>query len=437
VTAAIHCIPVVCHVAGSVAGSVAKGVATRAASSVMTVFSHSVLIGASWVVAHVVALLNSTTKVDLRAPWFEDREESMLGIAALLVCPLLGAATIGAIIRQDGRRLLRVFGVGLPVAVVGAVAAVALAQYALAVVDEMCRLITPAEAYKPLLSLGVPLVRPGVPSFVELLVASFLVLGALALWMEMVVRAAVLYIAVFFLPLGLAAYIWPSTAHVTKRFVEFLIAVIGSKFVIVATLTLGVATIGHGAGIDAAVAGTAIVLLAAFAPFTVLRLVPLVEAAAISHLEGAARGPGRAAISAASTAQLMGPGAAGILGGLGRREEGGLTSGGVGTTGIAERVGDWPGGGGAGGSGGGAGGSGGGGGGSGGGGGGSGGGGAPSVAGVASAGAAVAVGVPTRAPAAAGSSGDAPGPSSPQVHAPPTVVPGSPTSDPEGWSGDT
>src|SRR6202021_473452 len=103
---------------------------------------------------------------------------------------------------------------------------------------------------------------------------AFLGLAAVALWMEMVLRAAVVYIAVFFLPLGLAAFVWPATAHITKRFVEILVAAIGSKFVIVATLTLGEGFIGHhgtgGVGIDDTVTGAVVLLLAAFAPFAVL-----------------------------------------------------------------------------------------------------------------------------------------------------------------------
>ncbi len=79
-----------------------------------------------------------------------------------------------------------------------------------------------------------------------------------------------------------------------------LVALILSKFVIVAALTLGLAAMASGTSADDAVAGGAILLIAGFAPFTLLRLAPIVESAAIAHLEGMSRRPFRAASRAGS-----------------------------------------------------------------------------------------------------------------------------------------
>jgi hypothetical protein len=49
------------------------------------------------------------------------------------------------------------------------------------------------------------------------------------------------------------------------------------------------------------VVGAAILLIAGFAPFTLLRLTPVIEAGAIAHLEGLSRRPWRAAGRAATT----------------------------------------------------------------------------------------------------------------------------------------
>ena len=114
-------------------------------------------------------------------------------------------------------------------------------------------------------------------------------------------RAAAIYVAVFFMPLALACYVWPATAAIARRTVELLAALILSKFVIVATLTLGVAALHGGPSADNAVVGSAILLIAGFAPFCLLRLAPIVEAGAIVHLEGLARRPLRAVGRAATT----------------------------------------------------------------------------------------------------------------------------------------
>jgi hypothetical protein len=115
------------------------------------------------------------------------------------------------------------------------------------------------------------------------------------------VRSAGVYVATFFMPLALIGYIWPATAGVARRAIEVLVSLILSKFVILASVSLGLAAL-TGGGIDATVSGAAVLLIAAFAPFALLRLAPVVEASAIAHLEGMARRPARAAARTATAA---------------------------------------------------------------------------------------------------------------------------------------
>ena len=145
------------------------------------------------------------------------------------------------------------------------------------------------------------MVMPGAPQLVAAVISVLLIVGSVLLWLELVVRAAAIYVAVFFMPLALACYVWPATLAIARRTVELLAALILSKFVIVATLTLGVAALHGGPSADNAVIGAAILLIAGFAPFCLLRLAPIVEAGAIAHLEGLARRPLRAAGRAATT----------------------------------------------------------------------------------------------------------------------------------------
>ena len=149
--------------------------------------------------------------------------------------------------------------------------------------------------------MATGMVVPGVPSLVADLISLLLIVAAVLLWLELVVRATAIYVAVFFIPLALACYVWPATMSIAKRTVEKLAALILSKFVIVATLTLGAAALHGGPSPDNAVIGAAILLIAGFAPFSLLRLAPIVEAGAIAHLEGMSRRPMRFAGRAATT----------------------------------------------------------------------------------------------------------------------------------------
>jgi hypothetical protein len=93
----------------------------------------------------------------------------------------------------------------------------------------------------------------------------------------------------------MATLVWPSVAHWCRRLVETLTALILSKFVIVATLSLAAGAVGSGtagtgdagSGFASVLAGGALLVLATFVPFSILRLIPMVEAGAVGHLEGA------------------------------------------------------------------------------------------------------------------------------------------------------
>jgi hypothetical protein len=295
------CVPVLtCGGASSVTGTLAHD----AARAVLDAVTAGLVSAAAWLVGHVIALVVGSGQVHLGEPWFVARSTVMLQLVEFVVVPLLFAATIGPVLRQDLRRLGRVWGIGLPVALVAGVLGAQFTQLALAATDALCAAIlgrSDAALGGSLRGLATAMITPGAPQLVAAVLSILLIVGSVLLWLELVVRAAAIYVAVFFMPLALACYVWPATMAIAKRTVELLVALILSKFVIVATLTLGVAALHGGPSADNAVVGSAILLLAGFAPFSLLRLAPIVEAGAIAHLEGLSRRPFRASGRAATT----------------------------------------------------------------------------------------------------------------------------------------
>jgi hypothetical protein len=99
--------------------------------------------------------------------------------------------------------------------------------------------------------------------------------------------------AVFFLPMILAGLVWPSAMRWTKRLIEILIALIVSKFVIVAVISLATAALADpgGGGFGTVMGAAALMLMAAFSPFALLKLVPMIEGTGIDHLQGKGRKP--------------------------------------------------------------------------------------------------------------------------------------------------
>jgi hypothetical protein len=123
-----------------------------------------------------------------------------------------------------------------------------------------------------------------VPLFAVFLGALVAAAGAFCVWLELLVRSGAIYVALLFLPFTFVAMIWPATARWCRRLIEIVVAVILSKFVIVAIMALAAAGLGQSRGGEAfqgVLAGAALMVLAAFSPFVLLRLIPFAESAAV------------------------------------------------------------------------------------------------------------------------------------------------------------
>jgi hypothetical protein len=312
----LPCPPVVgCNPIGQLAGDGARAVAASAARTTFDAFTAWVGDGASALLGRVGGLISRATEVELGSRAFSAQFALMEKVGALVVLPMLMVALIGAVIHRDSGRLVRAIGLHLPAAVLGSFVAVELTTLGLRLTDELCGMVGSTagsdastifghvgRAIAVLSGLG----KPDVGGFLGLALALLVAVGALVIWVELLLRASAIYVAVFFLPVALAGLVWPVTARWSRRLVELLAALILSKFVIVAVLSLGLAMVAKGDGIDVALSGGALLLLAAFAPFVVLRMAPVVEAAAIAHLEGVERRPlARAAASGKQAASLL------------------------------------------------------------------------------------------------------------------------------------
>lgn len=273
----------------------------QAASAVISSLTEAVAQAASWMLIKVSDLVESSTSIDLSARWLDPLASQSGRLALEILPPILMAATIGAVVRQDLSRLWRVWGVGLPVALLVGAMAPQLTAMLLAVTDQMTSAMAAGSATRldhstAKLILGA--LGSGDPPLVELAVGALVMAGALLVWSELVLRAAAVYLAVLLMPLSLACYVWPATAAWARRGVETVVALALSKLVIVSALSLGLAALG-GTGSNVVVAG-AVLLVAGFAPFAAFRLAPFVEASLIGHLEGLSRRAWRAAGSAGS-----------------------------------------------------------------------------------------------------------------------------------------
>lgn len=276
----------------------------------------------------VLGFLGDSSRPDVTAAWFQGPGSPFATVRSVAVVGLVGFALAGiatGAVSGDVAGMVRRIAVGIPASVVGMVAATAVTAKVIALVDALSAAILDpagADATRFLQQVTVPAAL-ATGGFAATTVGVIGVIAALAVWVELLVRAALIYLLVALTPLAFAAVLWPPVRGIARRLVELLAAVILSKLVIAVAIAVGVAALTgplEATGPEGSAAATtgglvvavAVLCLAAFAPFVVLRLVPVAEGAALAA--GISRGPARTATAAvsyasttASVARLAGP----------------------------------------------------------------------------------------------------------------------------------
>ena len=226
-----------CTVANGVANGVASGVSGAVGSavgsvvgfgvgSVLDAVSSWVTGGAVWLLGQIGGVLSATTAIDLGAPWFQAHYATMAALAGVVVVPLLLLGVLQSLYRQSAAMLLRSVLVNVPLAVLLTAVAGTLVQIGLAVTDSMCAAVSQGAGLDAghflgtvtaALAPGEAAQPGGAPTFVLFLGGIAVVVGAVMVWLELLLRSAAVYVAVLFLPLALAGLAWPAISHWSHR----------------------------------------------------------------------------------------------------------------------------------------------------------------------------------------------------------------------------
>jgi hypothetical protein len=283
----------------------------------------SVLGAVGDIVGGVVGFLGAAPRPSLDAVWFSGPGSPFALVRGIALSLLLGfvflAVIQGLVTGEPGAGAGRVAR-DLFLAVVGMAATVTVTVKLLDLTDALSRAVLGGvdnQALQFLSGFGSR-VTSMTGGFGLVLVGLVVAVAALLVWIELMVRAALVYLLVALTPLAFAAMTWPAARGVLRRTVELLLAVIVSKFVICVAIAVGTAALGQtgtpptlGAGeaiggamtaaasLGALISGGAILALAAFSPFVVLKLMPFAEAAVMA--QGISRSPVRGAQAGMST----------------------------------------------------------------------------------------------------------------------------------------
>ncbi|MPZ28461.1 MAG: hypothetical protein GEV12_19140 [Micromonosporaceae bacterium] len=249
------------------------------------------------------AKLEASTAVSFTSGWWVEPEsqavaQAVMALAAVLMAGCLLLALLQGILAGNPAMMLRAVLLEAPISILGIVVLTAVTAALLALTDAASAMVLPHGGATATRLVGAA-VSPGTPSVLRGVLLVLLALGTFLVWVELVVREALIYLLVAFAPLLLAARVWPAARGVWHKGVEIGAALVFSKFVIALALGVGGAALGGGDGeseLQGLLAGSTLMLTAALTPFALLRLLPGVEAA--MGAQGIGRSPGRAAMSA-------------------------------------------------------------------------------------------------------------------------------------------
>ena len=275
------------HLGGAVEALTGGGTAAKALTAGVVVASLVAWVtgGAKVVLNETASVISTTTRPQLQSTWFSSTYWRMAAISALLTLPFLFAAAVQAVMRSDMAMLARSALGYLPLGLLAVAIAAPLTTLLLASSDELSAIVAGASDNAGATFLShVGFVSAGLThlsgsTFVLLFAALLTVAATITLWIELLIRSAAVYVVVLMLPLFFAALVWPARRIWAIRAVELLVALIISKFAIVAVLSLGAAALGHTTipSVTQMLEGATLVMLAAFSPWALLRLLPLHE----------------------------------------------------------------------------------------------------------------------------------------------------------------
>jgi hypothetical protein len=274
-------------VSASPIGGLVSGAAGSAAGLVLQGISSWVLNGTKGALEEVASAIGAATAPNLNSTWFSSTYWRVAALAAMLTIPFLCAAAVQAVARADLSLLARVTFGYLPLSILGVSLAAPLTMLLLAATDQMSAAVSASAATGGARFLdhaaevaGALGTAAGGSPFFAVVVGLLALMAAMALAIELLVRAAAVYVVVLMLPLAFAALVWPARRVWAVRLVELLASLILSKFVIVAVLSLASAAFTTGTpGIGELLVAMSLILLSTFAPWALMRILPFTELA--------------------------------------------------------------------------------------------------------------------------------------------------------------
>jgi type IV secretion system protein TrbL len=264
----------VCNTAGEAAGAVVTAPFDWLAQSMAG--------AAKYMFMSIWQVIDSTTYVDVTGGEYTKVYNILFGIAVIVMLGFFMLQVIGGMIRREPAALSRA-ALGLAKSILGSFVALTLLATALEVTDQICIGVVNAAGTNmdemgdkvALLAGGLGTLNvaaPGAAAILTIFLAGLAIAGAFIVWISLLVRKALLLIAIVFAPIALAGSSWDHTRAWVSRWATFVLAMILSKVVLVVIFLLATAQVSAPIDSDLRsvsqpISGVVLMLMAGFAPY--------------------------------------------------------------------------------------------------------------------------------------------------------------------------
>ncbi len=277
-------------VISSVCDAVGEGAATLVAAP-FDWLAQAMGAAAGWLFEAVWSVFDTTTLVDVTKPGYIAVYNLLFGIAVFVMLIFFCLQLITGLIRRDPTALTRA-ALGLAKSVLGSFVVITLTALLLEVVDQLCIGIVQAagettESMGDKIALlaaglvGINIAAPGVGAIITICMAGLAITAAAIVWLSLLVRKALLLVAVVFAPLAFSGASWDASRGWIGKWAMFVVALICSKLVLVVMFLVAITQVSAPIDADLAsvsdpIAGIVLMAMAAFAPYLTYKFIAFV-----------------------------------------------------------------------------------------------------------------------------------------------------------------
>ncbi|WP_053385959.1 conjugal transfer protein TrbL [Leucobacter japonicus] len=235
-------------------------------------------------------VFSSTTAVDVTSDGYVKVYNILFGIAVFITLLFFCFQLITGLVRREPSALTRA-ATGVAKSVLGSFVLITCTALLLEITDQLCIGIIQATG-QTMESMGdrlallitavtITTVAGGAGALLTIFLAGLMIAAIFILWFSLLIRKALLLVAIVFGPIALSGLTWEASRGWFGKWATFVVALIASKLVIVVIFLIATAQVAAPISLDLKslsepIAGIVLLFVAAFAPYMAYKFLSFV-----------------------------------------------------------------------------------------------------------------------------------------------------------------